>query len=379
MDHLYNSSWMRPRHQDRLIFEEPDGDLIDCQLIASSASSSQLNREVPFERQRLPFNGDESNAMMRAFNANKKLKTGVEIGSYMPTAAQSSNGVLAMTSPPNIRIDLTSNTWDPFPFEARPTDKERQERIAAILEFLKLAASNPLLRTDDGVSGGGVGHAQSPNTSVLHSGTRFHETTRLDGHEGSLLHSTAHRKRSIDEALSVASNDTMRREGEDDNGETATRFRACQEERWEESFQELVIFKEEFGHCRVPHNYERNLALARWVSKLWWSYSSSTRTSMNRFLTSYPFETFTGQTTTQSVPTSVRGVELDIDWIPLESTSRSWLCLAQPYSCVGRPLLWAQKLLFHPWSLQRPKHILDQSSIEYMGQSPKKAIQIDGC
>jgi hypothetical protein len=38
-------------------------------------------------------------------------------------------------------------------------------------------------------------------------------------------------------------------------------------ERWEERFQELGQFREEFGHCLVPHNWARNRELAQWVKR----------------------------------------------------------------------------------------------------------------
>jgi Helicase associated domain len=38
-------------------------------------------------------------------------------------------------------------------------------------------------------------------------------------------------------------------------------------ERWEERFQELGLFREEFGHCLVPHNWARNRGLAQWVKR----------------------------------------------------------------------------------------------------------------
>ena len=34
---------------------------------------------------------------------------------------------------------------------------------------------------------------------------------------------------------------------------------------WEERFDELVEFKDEFGHCNVSQNYAANPALAKWV------------------------------------------------------------------------------------------------------------------
>uniref|UniRef100_UPI0015D90DCD helicase associated domain-containing protein n=1 Tax=Chlamydia suis TaxID=83559 RepID=UPI0015D90DCD len=37
-------------------------------------------------------------------------------------------------------------------------------------------------------------------------------------------------------------------------------------EAWEENFLELQRFREEFGHCKVPHRYPQNPDLGSWVS-----------------------------------------------------------------------------------------------------------------
>jgi len=36
-------------------------------------------------------------------------------------------------------------------------------------------------------------------------------------------------------------------------------------EAWEKRFQDLIAFKEEHGHCRVPPTYDPNPALAQWA------------------------------------------------------------------------------------------------------------------
>jgi hypothetical protein len=38
-------------------------------------------------------------------------------------------------------------------------------------------------------------------------------------------------------------------------------------EKWDDRFQELLKFKEEFGHCLVPHIWARDKVLARWVKR----------------------------------------------------------------------------------------------------------------
>mmetsp|Transcript_5884 Transcript_5884/g.13954 ORF Transcript_5884/g.13954 Transcript_5884/m.13954 type:complete len:231 (-) Transcript_5884:20-712(-) len=49
--------------------------------------------------------------------------------------------------------------------------------------------------------------------------------------------------------------------------ESIARFRPCQDKKWNGSFQRLIKFKNEFGHCCVPHSYAEDPALARWVKR----------------------------------------------------------------------------------------------------------------
>lgn len=50
------------------------------------------------------------------------------------------------------------------------------------------------------------------------------------------------------------------------------RFRGYQEKQWEEQFDELLKFKEEQGHCLVPHTYTENQVLSRWVKRQRYQY-----------------------------------------------------------------------------------------------------------
>ncbi len=54
------------------------------------------------------------------------------------------------------------------------------------------------------------------------------------------------------------------------NGQDAadsSRFRRYQADQWNERFQELVIFRQQHGHCLVPHNFPENQQLAQWVKR----------------------------------------------------------------------------------------------------------------
>jgi hypothetical protein len=52
----------------------------------------------------------------------------------------------------------------------------------------------------------------------------------------------------------------------------ALRFRPYQAEQWDLKFDELLGFKERYGHCGVPHTYQENRALARWVKRQRYQY-----------------------------------------------------------------------------------------------------------
>ena len=59
---------------------------------------------------------------------------------------------------------------------------------------------------------------------------------------------------------------------EDDDGEGGRRFRPYQAGQWSEKFAELCTYREQMGHCLVPHTFSENLPLARWVKRQRYQY-----------------------------------------------------------------------------------------------------------
>lgn len=61
---------------------------------------------------------------------------------------------------------------------------------------------------------------------------------------------------------------------DDDNDEDtkSPRFRPYQEKQWVEQFDELLKFKEQHGHCLVPHTFDENPTLSRWVKRQRYQY-----------------------------------------------------------------------------------------------------------
>ena len=51
-----------------------------------------------------------------------------------------------------------------------------------------------------------------------------------------------------------------------------SRFRSYQAEQWSDKFAELLEFKKERGHCNVPHTFQENPSLARWVKRQRYQY-----------------------------------------------------------------------------------------------------------
>eukprot|EP00980_Cylindrotheca_fusiformis_P016441 scaffold4902_cov115-Cylindrotheca_fusiformis.AAC.2 len=61
-------------------------------------------------------------------------------------------------------------------------------------------------------------------------------------------------------------------ENENASEESAARFRPYQQHQWDAQFQELLAFQKERGHCCVPHNYEENPILSRWIKRQRYQY-----------------------------------------------------------------------------------------------------------
>ena len=67
----------------------------------------------------------------------------------------------------------------------------------------------------------------------------------------------------------LSANNNVNNSEEDDLGR---RFRPYQAEAWSEKFDELVAFKQQNSHCCVPHTFQENPSLARWVKRQRYQY-----------------------------------------------------------------------------------------------------------
>lgn len=257
----------------RSIFNEPSS-----WRLPSKSQSYSLTTKRP----RLSL-GDHQSTDMSTFNGTE-TRTAKDESHYnkglLPTQANTSHCLLAMTSP-NASVDLGSSLWEPFSLEALPSAKDKIERFNAIIAFLELAASNPIVTLGDRRA---IVHNEMKSldegrvravASAIHVADAPLVNDNNNAHSSTNNHSSSHRKRPFEAILEtkksyaeITDEMMLMAGGVEDDG---TRLRVHQDKRWEDSFQELVLFQKEYGHCRVPHNFEKNLVLARWVSQLWFS------------------------------------------------------------------------------------------------------------
>jgi hypothetical protein len=76
---------------------------------------------------------------------------------------------------------------------------------------------------------------------------------------------------SSEEESFVAEQERPRKKRRSSNN-SSSEFRPYQAEKWQERFDELIVFRKEKGHCLVPHTYPSNAALARWVKRQRYQY-----------------------------------------------------------------------------------------------------------
>jgi hypothetical protein len=79
-------------------------------------------------------------------------------------------------------------------------------------------------------------------------------------------------KRSADIRMSPSSKRQRLELEQEEEEDAARRFRPYQAEQWSEKFEELLAFRAERGHCCVPHTFDENPSLARWVKRQRYQY-----------------------------------------------------------------------------------------------------------
>jgi hypothetical protein len=80
------------------------------------------------------------------------------------------------------------------------------------------------------------------------------------------------RKHQLDGDVQQSVPKRQREKQQQQDEEESQRFRPYQAEQWTVKFAGLLEFKEQKGHCCVPHTYGENPALARWVKRQRYQY-----------------------------------------------------------------------------------------------------------
>lgn len=83
-------------------------------------------------------------------------------------------------------------------------------------------------------------------------------------------------KRPLADTVSSASPAKRQRVNEvsdsEESEELGIKFRFYQAAKWQNKFDELIEYKKQHGHCRVPHGYKPNPMLARWAKRQRYQY-----------------------------------------------------------------------------------------------------------
>lgn len=101
-----------------------------------------------------------------------------------------------------------------------------------------------------------------------------HRTTHMAQHEQNSLLSTLSFEEQKEIATvineSLASTDIKAsglNQSKDQSQAQSTRFKPFHERKWNEQLEELRDFKRKYGNCLVPHTFDENPHLARWVKR----------------------------------------------------------------------------------------------------------------
>ena len=159
---------------------------------------------------------------------------------------------------------------NPFPTYPLPSAKDQQERSESLLASVDLVAANRALINANGKKGsivkqtsgnGDAGVSSTPSLTV-----REENDPTLPVEERDWRSTTTRKLQQIQNEDTTTNNQNVLLP-RDTSGLLATPFvRGYQKIQWEESFKALVLFKQRYGHCRVPHNFKQSPALAGWVS-----------------------------------------------------------------------------------------------------------------
>jgi hypothetical protein len=122
-----------------------------------------------------------------------------------------------------------------------------------------LVSNNP--SSASSIASANASHIPLPDNSYVdaHSNDRFITQACLE-----LM---GKRSRSMDESTQEQNEARTKKKPKISEEYAISRFHQYHDGRWSYHFNELVAFKAEHGHCRVPHHYLPNPALSHWVKR----------------------------------------------------------------------------------------------------------------
>jgi hypothetical protein len=125
------------------------------------------------------------------------------------------------------------------------------------------ASFSPSLVSNDPSSASSISSAQPPNIPLM-------DNSSIDAHSTDRFITQAYLelmgKRSMDECNHEL-NEARNKKPKISEECTSSRFHRYHDGRWKYHFNELVAFKAEHDHCRVPHHHKPNPALSHWVKR----------------------------------------------------------------------------------------------------------------
>jgi Helicase associated domain len=145
---------------------------------------------------------------------------------------------------------------------------ERSMLIGDFLPLIARSSSQEMAHDEDG----GLGFSQnewrpqpSSNTSVAHAVSPPKKLLARKGDDQVLPSRATKRSRPSPEPQDNEDDDDDNDE-EEDHSESSTNW-FSQVDMWQTRLEELILYRQNNGHCRVPHKWKENVALSHWVKR----------------------------------------------------------------------------------------------------------------
>jgi hypothetical protein len=227
-----------------------DSFLVSCQNI-SNTSHKKIQKLFQVARTSKPSSSMSTSTDYRMTSSSREIK--------MPN--QEDCGALLSERPATTSLDCT---WDAIHEALGAMGRYRASSSCAALEPIPIHPFK--VRVVDEIH---LGSTWDLNDTII-----IDELTwALAGYE-SLNTPAAKARKALNEPLPIVSSSTVNQANHEPRRAISSDFPAAphigalvQLKKWDERFQELLKFKEEYGHFLVPYRWTRNRELARWVKR----------------------------------------------------------------------------------------------------------------